>query len=110
MLGIVAGIGSAFGELSGYIAGATGRTLIPPEQQHHFDAIRDLTRRYGPLFLAVLAALPFPFFDVAGIVAGILRMRVVSFLIAVAVGKSIKYVILILVGTGSLHILQRWFG
>ena len=59
------------------------------------------------MVLGVLAALPFPLFDFAGIVAGALRMRVVRFLLAVAVGKSIKYIILILLGASPLQWLQR---
>jgi membrane protein YqaA with SNARE-associated domain len=105
-LGIVAGVGSAFGELTGYAAGAGGSVLIPPERQAQFERVRQLTSRYGPLILAVLAALPFPLFDFAGIVAGALRMRVLSFILAVAIGKSIKYIILILLGASSLQWLQ----
>jgi membrane protein YqaA with SNARE-associated domain len=36
-------------------------------------------------------------------------MRVSRFLLAVAVGKSIKYIVLILLGAGSLQWLQRLF-
>ncbi len=109
VLGIVAGVGSAIGELTGYAAGAGGSALIPPARQAQFERVRQLTQRYGVLILAVLAALPFPLFDFAGIVAGAMRMRVTRFLVAVAIGKSIKYIILILVGAGSLQWLQQAF-
>jgi membrane protein YqaA with SNARE-associated domain len=107
LLGIVAGLGSAIGELSGYVAGASGRALIPEERRGQVEQLRGLTSRYGALVLAVLAAIPFPLFDFAGIVAGMLRMRVISFLVAVAIGKSIKYIILILAGAGPIYLLQR---
>ena len=106
LLGVVAGVGSAFGELTGYAAGAGGSFLIPPERQDQFERVRHLTSRYGSLVLALLAALPFPLFDFAGIVAGALRMRVSRFLLAVAIGKSVKYVILIMLSATSLHWLQ----
>ncbi len=106
-LGIVAGVGSAIGELTGYAAGAGGSALIPPARQAQFERVRHLTQRYGVLILALLAALPFPLFDFAGIVAGAMRMRVTRFLVAVAIGKSIKYIILILLGAGSLQWLQQ---
>jgi membrane protein YqaA with SNARE-associated domain len=109
LLGVVAGLGSAIGELTGYAAGRGGRTLIPAQQQKQFEQIQTLTRRYGPVLLAVLAAIPFPLFDFAGIVAGMLRIRVVNFLLAVAIGKSIKYVIMILLGTTSIYWLQQLF-
>jgi membrane protein YqaA with SNARE-associated domain len=109
ILGIVAGLGSAVGELSGYLAGATGSALIPAAQRHHFDRLQHLTRRYGAPLLALLAAIPFPLFDFAGIVAGVMRMNVFAFLVAVALGKSIKYIILIATGASSLQLLLRWF-
>ncbi|MEZ4677683.1 MAG: VTT domain-containing protein [Caldilineaceae bacterium] len=107
VLGIVAGLGSAFGELTGYAAGRGGRTLIPAQQQKQFEQIQSLTRKHGPLLLAVLAAIPFPLFDFAGIVAGMLRIRVFNFFLAVAIGKSIKYVIMIILGTTSFYWLQQ---
>jgi membrane protein YqaA with SNARE-associated domain len=110
LLGIVAGIGSAFGELSGYIAGASGRALVPEDKRPHFDRIHRLTDKYGAILLLVLAAVPLPLFDFAGIIAGIMRIRVTTFLSMVAVGKSIKYVIMILLGAGVISYLQQNFG
>lgn len=107
LLAVAAGLGSAVGELTGYVAGASGSALIPAEQRHHFDRIHNLTNRYGAVVLGLLAALPFPLFDFAGIVAGILRMRVVSFLIAVAIGKIVKYLVLIELGAPLLQLLQN---
>lgn len=110
LLGIVAGIGSAFGELSGYVAGASGRALVPEDKRPHFERLHRLTDRYGAILLLLLAAIPFPLFDFAGIIAGILRIRVFTFVSMVAVGKSIKYVIMILLGAGTLNFLQETFG
>lgn len=110
LLGIVAGLGSAVGELSGYLAGLGGRALISSEQRRWFNRLHDLTDRHGPLLLGFLAAIPFPLFDLAGIVAGAIRMRVASFLAAVAVGKSVKYVVLILLGAVPIQLLQQFFG
>lgn len=107
VLGIVAGLGSAFGELTGYAAGRGGRAFIPAQQEKQFAQIQTLTEQYGPLLLAVLAAIPFPLFDFAGIVAGMMRMRVINFFLAVALGKSVKYIIMIVLGATSLHWLQQ---
>ena len=107
VLGVVAGLGSAFGELTGYAAGRGGRALIPPQQQKQFAQIQALTEQYGPMLLVVLAAIPFPLFDFAGIVAGMMRMRIFNFFLAVAIGKSIKYIIMIMLGATSLHWLQQ---
>lgn len=107
LLGIVAGMGSAVGELSGYLAGASGRALIPSSRRAQFEQLHRLTDRYGAALLFGLAAIPFPLFDFAGIIAGMLKMRIATFLATVAAGKSIKYVIMILLGAGPLLYLQE---
>jgi membrane protein YqaA with SNARE-associated domain len=110
LLGIVAGLGSAVGEMSGYIAGSSGRALIPSRQRAQFERLHRLTDRYGALLLFALSAIPFPLFDFAGIIAGMLKIRVSTFLATVAAGKSIKYIIMILLGAGPLLYLQELFG
>jgi membrane protein YqaA with SNARE-associated domain len=107
LLGIVAGIGSALGELSGYLAGSSGRALIPNRQRQQFERLHRLTDRYGALLLFALSAIPFPLFDFAGIIAGMLKIRIATFLATVAAGKSIKYIIMILLGAGPLLYLQE---
>jgi membrane protein YqaA with SNARE-associated domain len=109
VLGIVAGIGSAVGELSGYLAGASGRALIPSRQREQFERLHRLTDRYGALLLLALSAIPFPLFDFAGIIAGMIKIRITTFLAMVAAGKSLKYIIMILLGTGPLLYLQELF-
>jgi membrane protein YqaA with SNARE-associated domain len=107
LLGIVAGIGSAIGELSGYLAGASGRALIPSHRRAQFEQLHRLTDRYGAALLFLLAAIPFPLFDFAGIIAGMLKMRIPTFLTTVALGKSLKYIVLILLGAAPLLYLQE---
>jgi membrane protein YqaA with SNARE-associated domain len=109
ILGVVAGIGSAVGEMSGYLAGTSGRALIPHHQREQFERLHRLTDRYGALLLFALSAIPFPLFDFAGIIAGMLKIRLVTFLATVAAGKSIKYILMILLGAGPLIYLQELF-
>ncbi|MEM7129618.1 MAG: VTT domain-containing protein [Chloroflexota bacterium] len=108
-LGIASGVGSAFGELTGYVAGVTGNALVPEKQRHYFDRLHRLTDRYGAWLLFALSAIPFPLFDLAGIIAGMMRMRIASFLLAVSAGKIIKYIVLILIGSSSVLYLFDWF-
>lgn len=109
LLGIVAGIGSAVGELSGYLAGTSGRAFIPDRQRTQFERLHRLTDRYGAILLLGLSAIPFPLFDFAGIIAGMIKIRIATFLSMVAVGKSIKYIIMIMLGAGPLLYLQELF-
>ena len=110
LLAIAAGIGSAFGELSGYLAGASGRALVPEGRRVQFERLHRITDSYGGVALLLFAALPLPIFDFAGIVAGMIRMRVITFLVSVSIGKSIKYAVLILLGVGPVLYLQHLFG
>ncbi len=108
LLGIIAGCGSGLGELTGYLAGATGSELI--RQQGVNTRLHSLTVRHTAPVLFVLAILPLPIFDFAGILAGALRMPVFQFLGVVISGKIIKHILIAFVGASSLQILQSWFG
>jgi membrane protein DedA with SNARE-associated domain len=57
-----------------------------------------LMLRWGFLTLLVLAAIPNPFFEFAGITAGAVRMNFWRFLLAVAIGKTIRALTLVFVG------------
>lgn len=108
LLGFVTGFGSAIGELTGYLAGASGRALAEADQQPQFGRIHGWTERYGPLAIFVLAATPFPLFDLAGIAAGATGMPLWSFFLATALGKIVKYTIAIYLGAGSVHYYRQW--
>jgi membrane protein YqaA with SNARE-associated domain len=106
-VGIVAGTGSAIGELTGYMAGAGGKALIPQgkryEQLHHF------MRRHGMLAIFLLAAIPNPIFDVGGLIAGALQMKAWKFLLAAALGKSIRLGVTAWACQSGLPLLQQMF-
>jgi membrane protein DedA with SNARE-associated domain len=87
-IGIAAGFGAALGEMSGYAAGFSGQAII--ENSKWYDRIHNFTERYGLITIVVLAILPFPLFDFAGIAAGSLKMSLPKFFIATLIGKLIK--------------------
>ncbi|MCL4830814.1 MAG: VTT domain-containing protein [Caldilineaceae bacterium] len=108
-LGIIAGIGSGLGELSGYIAGASGRGLILRNKGIN-GHLHWFTTRYTYPALFVLAILPLPIFDLAGVMAGALKLRVSHFLAVVISGKIIKHVLVALAGAGSWGIFHHLSG
>jgi len=92
VVGIVAGLGQAVGELTGYLAGWSGRSFLPDN-----PASRRLTEwlgRRGAIVIFLLAVTPNPVFDLAGIAAGALRMPVLRYLAAAAAGKVIKNILI----------------
>lgn len=100
LLGLAAGPGAALGELTGYFAGYGGSALIGDRAT--YLRIRGWMRRYGLLVIAVLAAIPNPVFDMAGIVAGSMRLRWWKFLLAAAIGKIIQSILVAQAGALSI--------
>ena len=90
VVGVVAGLGQAVGELTGYAAGWSGRSFLP--ENAATSRITSWMRRRGVLVIFVLAVVPNPVFDLAGVAAGVLRMPVLSYFAAAATGKVIKNV------------------
>ncbi|OGO49765.1 MAG: hypothetical protein A2Z30_05715 [Chloroflexi bacterium RBG_16_64_43] len=99
---LAAGAGAALGELSGYLAGFSGRAVL--ERSSRVERLERLMRRYGSLTITVLALIPNPVFDVAGIIAGILRMPVQKFLFYCWIGKTLKMLAFAFAGAYAM----RW--
>jgi len=100
ILGIVAGIGSGIGELTGYMIGNGARTLSHRE----IDAQKKLIKKYGMWVILALAFIPNPFFDVAGLVAGALKIPVWKFLLATIIGRILRFILLAYFGAWTLAI------
>ena len=91
VVGIVAGLGQAVGELTGYAAGRSGSALLPDNAAT--ARLSDWLRRRGMVVIFVLAAIPNPVFDIAGIAAGALQMPLLRYLVAGASGKVLKNIV-----------------
>lgn len=83
-----AGSGAALGEISGYLLGFSGQGVI--ENKVWYDRICTWMKKYGDITIFLLAIIPNPLFDIAGMVAGALKMPLWRFLIWTLVGKTIK--------------------
>lgn len=87
-VGLVAGLGEAIGEFSGYAAGYGGRVFI--EERPAYARIHAWMDRRGVITMFLMSTIPNPFFDVAGLAAGAVQMPVRSFFFSVLAGKVIK--------------------
>ncbi len=105
---IAAGAGASLGELTGYLAGLSGQAFV--ERTDLYDRLEHWTKRYGGLFILVLALIPNPFFDLAGAAAGALRMPVHKFLFWTLIGKTIKMLGFAYAGGVSSDWLLRLLG
>ncbi len=88
---IAAGSGAALGELTGYLAGFSGQGVV--ENSPRYSRILEWMkkhRRLTDLSILVLATIPNPFFDLAGMASGALRIPIWRFLLWVWIGKILK--------------------
>lgn len=100
-VGLAAGTGGALGETSGYLAGFSGQAAV--ENTAAFARIQPWIQRWGALAVLFLAAIPNPFFDLAGIAAGILKIPLWKFLLACWIGQLIKMTAFAYAGSASLN-------
>ena len=108
LVGVVGGIGQALGEISGYMLGYSGQTLVD-DNPTYLRLSRWMENR-GMLTIFILALVPNPLFDVGGIAAGALRYPLWKFLISCAAGKVLKNIGFALVGYYSLDALLSLLG
>jgi membrane protein YqaA with SNARE-associated domain len=90
-VGVMAGLGSATGELTGYLLGYFGRCAVPTDNSRLWRIAERGFRRWGFFALFVLALIPNPVFDALGILAGTLRYPMGRFWLATAPGKILKF-------------------
>jgi membrane protein YqaA with SNARE-associated domain len=89
MVGVVAGLGAAIGELTAYAAGYYGNNIV--QDKPLYQRIEKWMRRAGGPVIFILAAVPNPVFDIGGLIAGVSRMPAFRFLLLTWLGKSLRY-------------------
>ena len=108
MLVAVAGAtGSTLGEGTSYFAGRGSHSTLKRVAANHRIYIRidGWMQRRGAITLFVFAIIPLPFFDVVGFAAGSLRYPVQRFVIAVLLGKIVKFSIAAAAGYSLVGLL-----
>lgn len=100
LIGLVVALGATIGELTGFLAGLGGRVAITDHR--HFKRVERWMMKSGFLTLLILAAIPNPLFDLAGIFAGATNYPIKRFLIATFIGKSLKFLTVALLGSSFL--------
>lgn len=114
-VGVLGGLGMALGEVTAYAAGAVGSEVaregeikaperIRPAVERVISWIDWLMDNYGFVTLLVLSAIPNPFFELAGLTAGAVRMNFWRFMIAVTIGKVTRGLLLAYFGYWGLDL------
>ncbi len=106
MVGLVAGLGDALGEFSGYGLGYAGTDFI--RHQRVYNTFEGWMKRNGFVTLFLLSTFPNPFFDIAGAAAGASRMPARRFFLAALGGKIVKDLFLAYGGSFSVDLAERF--
>ena len=100
---VAAGTGATLGEVTGYLAGYSGQAVV--ERKDLYEKMVRWMKRYGDVTILVLAFIPNPFFDLAGISSGALKLPIWKFLIACAIGKILKMLLFAYAGYYSFGLI-----
>jgi membrane protein YqaA with SNARE-associated domain len=104
---IAAGCGAALGEISGYLAGFSGQAVIERRDWH--EKFVNWMQKYGDITILVLAFVPNPLFDMAGITAGALKLPLWRFLLWTSIGKIFKMLVFAYGGASIIRGLESLF-
>ncbi|MBL8103080.1 MAG: VTT domain-containing protein [Anaerolineales bacterium] len=104
---LAGGLGGALGELTGYLAGFSGQAVV--EKTEIYNRILPWIQKYGAWMILVLSAFPNPFFDMAGIAAGISKIPLWKFLLACLVGQTIKMAMFAYAGYYSIDWITNFY-
>ncbi|MBE0698663.1 MAG: VTT domain-containing protein [Anaerolineaceae bacterium] len=100
---VAAGSGASIGELSGYLAGFSGQKVA--KRTPMYERMEGWMKKYGNWAILLLAFVPNPFFDMAGMIAGALRMSVWRFWIWCLLGKILKMLLFAYGGASIVRLI-----
>jgi len=106
LVGLMVGLAEPIGELTAYMAGYSGR--VGMENRKSYARLMDWMRRRGSVVLFFFAAIPNPFFDLAGAAAGVLRYPLWKYLMVLFLGKTAKGLMVAFAGYWTLRLLLRF--
>jgi membrane protein YqaA with SNARE-associated domain len=92
-VGVISALGASLGEITGYFVGYGGQAVVG-----EYPQMEEWVRSHGFITIFLAAALPNPFFDVAGILAGITHFPLEQFIIATFLGTCVKYILIAMTG------------
>jgi membrane protein YqaA with SNARE-associated domain len=108
LVALAASTGGIIGELSGYLAGRSGRSMLRANKA--YLRAESWMQRWGIWAIMLFAFVPLVPFDVAGLASGALRFPVWKFMVAGWIGKSVKFIILLLLSAWGFQFVPGLFG
>ncbi len=112
VVGVVSGLGATLGETTAYMVGSSGAPII--RKSSTYLRAEGWMKKRGGITIFVLALVPNPLFDLAGIAAGVLRYPYWKFLLSCGAGKVLKFCAISFAAAygmrGVLDLIERIFG
>lgn len=97
LLGFVASIGAALGEITSYYAGRWGSIVIAEKYEASYNRVERWMKKYGGPAIFVFSFTPLPF-DLVGLVAGSIRFPLWKFLFYCWAGRLARALLIVHLG------------
>ena len=92
VVGLAGGAGAAIGEIVGYMAGYSGRGIV--KNNKLYQKLVSWVGRWGAIAIFIFTLFPL-FFDLVGLAAGVLRFPLWKFILICWLGRTILYVVFV---------------
>ncbi len=102
-VGLASGVGATIGELTGYMLGYSGRMAMPYNKT--YERVVGWMAKWGNWTIFLLALIPNPLFDIAGMASGILKYPAWKFILLGAAGRIPKHILFSYLGYWGIHAL-----
>jgi len=96
LIGLAGGAGAGIGEITGYLAGYSGRVVL--QKVKFYPRVEGWMCRHGGLTIFLMSLFPFVF-DVVGLAAGSLRYPFRRFLLYCWLGRTVNYMTWVTLGS-----------
>ena len=107
MVGLAGGAGAAIGEIVGYMAGYSGRGIV--ENSKLYKRLEDWVRKWGAIAIFIFTLVPL-FFDLVGLAAGVLRFPLWKFVLICWLGRTLLYVVFVVLAAWGWETVLRYLG
>lgn len=99
LVAIVAGLGSAIGDMVAYYLGKSGKEIFLKKDSMKYTIARDVFGTYGPFFIIIFSFIPNPIFDAVGIVAGAFHYPAKKFFVFTLIGRFLRNLVIASAGS-----------
>lgn len=106
VVALIVSFGASIGEITGYLAGYGSEEII--QKDIRLLRAKGWVKKFGLWAVFILAVIPNPFFDLAGIVSGATEVPVYKYFFVVWLGKFIKFAVFAYLGANSILFIDKF--